>query len=177
MDRCNPIGAIPIVDGARPALTTPLMGIEVREQWPDHRPVGGRGQGRSNTRRCDAAESGGGSIGATAWRRWRRPPRRLRWQWRHGPPTTCRSATIKSVRACLGILLVVRSPLFFSRRRERNERDMVVIARTTQFIHFLFVYMRDDHQRGATAYQRGSSVGGGGAGTAPARRLPSRDEV
>jgi hypothetical protein len=27
MNRCNPVGAIPTVDGARPALMTPLMGV------------------------------------------------------------------------------------------------------------------------------------------------------
>jgi hypothetical protein len=29
MDWCNPVGAIPSVDGAQPTLMTPLMGVGV----------------------------------------------------------------------------------------------------------------------------------------------------
>jgi hypothetical protein len=43
-----------------------------------------------------------------------------------------------------------------------------VIVRTVQFIHsFSFLYMQDDHRRGATAYRHGGSAG---ARLAPRRR-------
>jgi hypothetical protein len=43
MDWCNPVGTIPTVGSTRPALTTPLMGVGVREQRPVHWLVGRRG--------------------------------------------------------------------------------------------------------------------------------------
>jgi hypothetical protein len=125
-----------------------------------------------------AAEGDGGFAGATAWRWWRQPPWRSRWRWRCGPATICRSETIKSVRACVGILLVVRSPLFFSHQRltrrvvldnvfrVKRERQSCDCKNYPIHSFLLFLYMRDDHRRGAMAYGHDGSA---------ARRLPARD--